>query len=358
MPYPLLVSYLDELADRPDDHDDSPPDGSRYQSLKHEAVRDSTRALQHRIRSRFPDRGLWEVCGELAALVDEVGSEGGISRRRIRFARFMSRLLVALIVVFVTLTIALAAADIWADPEAISPIDFLPLLETVINNAVFAGLAVFFLIAVPERMERARVMRLLHRLRSLAHVIDMHQLTKVPERLERVRQRGAETIDIDEVDDLAAEVRDRTSGRGADSVIDAVGMEAHGNPVAEKVIQSVGLLPDAAARKLMTTVGIDRLAAQPPGHLPDIFVLAPEQPHIRPAELQPDADRLALPDDDVRVHLARRAERTERDRLGNDRDQQRLVLVALGGECRHVGDPAEDVGRQQQHRPGQARSRQ
>ena len=71
MPYPLLVSYLDELADRPDDHDDSPPDGSRYQSLKHEAVRDSTRALQQRIRSRFPDRGLWEVCGELAALVDE-----------------------------------------------------------------------------------------------------------------------------------------------------------------------------------------------------------------------------------------------------------------------------------------------
>ena len=46
MPYPLLVSYLDELAERPDDHDDSPPDGSRYQSLKHEAVRDSTRALQ------------------------------------------------------------------------------------------------------------------------------------------------------------------------------------------------------------------------------------------------------------------------------------------------------------------------
>ena len=70
--------------------------------------------------------------------------------------------------------------------ENIATIGFVPLLETVVNNVVFAGLAVFFLIAVPERMERARVMRLLHRLRSLAHVIDMHQLTKVPERLERV----------------------------------------------------------------------------------------------------------------------------------------------------------------------------
>jgi len=84
---------------------------------------------------------------------------------------------------------------------------------------------------------------------------------RVPERLERVRTLGAETIDIDAVDDLAAEVRDRTSGRGADSVIDAVGMEAHGNPVAEKMIKAVGLLPDFAARKLMMSVGFDRLAA-------------------------------------------------------------------------------------------------
>lgn len=84
---------------------------------------------------------------------------------------------------------------------------------------------------------------------------------RVGERLDRVRERGAETINIDEVDDLATEVRDRTSGRGADSVIDAVGMEAHGNPIAEKVIKAVGLIPDAAARKLMMSVGIDRLAA-------------------------------------------------------------------------------------------------
>jgi threonine dehydrogenase-like Zn-dependent dehydrogenase len=84
---------------------------------------------------------------------------------------------------------------------------------------------------------------------------------RVPERLARVAARGAETIDIDQVDDLAAEVRDRTSGRGADSVIDAVGMEAHGNPVAEMMIKAVGLLPDAIARPMMLKAGFDRLAA-------------------------------------------------------------------------------------------------
>ena len=84
---------------------------------------------------------------------------------------------------------------------------------------------------------------------------------RVPERLARVRALGADPIDIDAVDDLAAEVRDRTSGRGADSVIDAVGMEAHGNPVGEKLIRAVGLLPDAIAAPMMKRVGFDRTAA-------------------------------------------------------------------------------------------------
>ena len=84
---------------------------------------------------------------------------------------------------------------------------------------------------------------------------------RVPERLQRVAALGAETIDLDAVDDLGEEVRSRTGGRGSDAVLDAVGMEAHGNPVAEKMIKVVGLLPDAVAAPLMKTAGFDRLAA-------------------------------------------------------------------------------------------------
>ncbi len=84
---------------------------------------------------------------------------------------------------------------------------------------------------------------------------------RVPERLARVAALGAETIDIDQVDDLAAEGRDRTGGRGPDSVIDAVGMEAHGNPVGERIIKAVGLLPDRIAEPLMRKIGFDRAAA-------------------------------------------------------------------------------------------------
>jgi threonine dehydrogenase-like Zn-dependent dehydrogenase len=84
----------------------------------------------------------------------------------------------------------------------------------------------------------------------------------VPERLERVRARGAEVFDLAEhQDDLADVIRERTDGRGPDSVIDAVGMEAHGGVVGKLAQQMTGLLPDAVAAKVMERAGIDRLEA-------------------------------------------------------------------------------------------------
>ena len=181
------------LPARPDDHDDGPPAGSRYQRLDSAAVRGSAATLQRRIYARFPRRSLWEVGGELIALVDEVVEGGGISRRRIRSARLLSRLGVLVVLLVFGTAIALAAASIWSNPESLGPVDWLPLLETVVNDLVFAGIAIFFLLAVPQRMERARVLRVLHRLRSLAHVIDMHQLVKVPERLPTARPEAGGT---------------------------------------------------------------------------------------------------------------------------------------------------------------------
>jgi S-(hydroxymethyl)glutathione dehydrogenase/alcohol dehydrogenase len=83
----------------------------------------------------------------------------------------------------------------------------------------------------------------------------------VPERLERARTRGAEVIDLNGVDDVAEEVRSRTNGRGADSVIDAVGMEAHGSPVAEVGQRIFNALPKKLVSPLMQKVGVDRMSA-------------------------------------------------------------------------------------------------
>ncbi|MFD8595291.1 alcohol dehydrogenase catalytic domain-containing protein [Kitasatospora sp. NPDC059646] len=84
----------------------------------------------------------------------------------------------------------------------------------------------------------------------------------VPERLERARERGAIVLDLTDRPELLPEtVLDLTDGLGADSVIDAVGMEAHGSPGAAVAQRAAGLLPDALARALMQRAGVDRLHA-------------------------------------------------------------------------------------------------
>jgi threonine dehydrogenase-like Zn-dependent dehydrogenase len=83
----------------------------------------------------------------------------------------------------------------------------------------------------------------------------------VPERLERATAAGADVLDLGSVDDPATAVRDLTGGRGADAVIDAVGMEAHGSPGAKLAQQVTGLLPDAVQERLMKRAGVDRLGA-------------------------------------------------------------------------------------------------
>jgi threonine dehydrogenase-like Zn-dependent dehydrogenase len=84
----------------------------------------------------------------------------------------------------------------------------------------------------------------------------------VPERLERVRARGAEVLDLNEHDgNLADAIRDRTEGRGPDSVIDAVGMEAHGGGLGKLAQHMTGLLPDAVASRIMERAGVDRMEA-------------------------------------------------------------------------------------------------
>ncbi|MDA4108362.1 zinc-dependent alcohol dehydrogenase [Mycolicibacterium holsaticum] len=82
----------------------------------------------------------------------------------------------------------------------------------------------------------------------------------VNERLDRARDYCEEIIDLRK-DDAAEIVKSHTQGRGADSVIDAVGMEAHGSPIAEAAQTASGFLPSPVGRVMMKHAGVDRLAA-------------------------------------------------------------------------------------------------
>jgi hypothetical protein len=155
-----------------------------HKPLRAEEVRRTVQKLHRRIRQRFPRRGLTEVCAGLVTLVDEVTAGSASIAGRLRVARVVSRTLMALVLAATLVALALATRDALSDgSEVDSSLDVLPLIETVVNDVVFAAIAVFFLWSFPERLQRRPLLALLHQLRSTAHIIDMHQLTKDPERL-------------------------------------------------------------------------------------------------------------------------------------------------------------------------------
>ncbi len=83
----------------------------------------------------------------------------------------------------------------------------------------------------------------------------------VTERLAAAAAFGVETLDMRSCEDVAAQLLDLTGGRGADGVLDAVGMEAHGSPVLGAAVTAAGYLPDALAKPVIDAMGVDRLAA-------------------------------------------------------------------------------------------------
>jgi threonine dehydrogenase-like Zn-dependent dehydrogenase len=82
---------------------------------------------------------------------------------------------------------------------------------------------------------------------------------RVPERLEMAARHDVQTLNADEHDDVPATIREMTGGRGPDSVIDAVGMEAHGAPLGKLAQTAAGLLPDSIAEKAIEKFGVDRM---------------------------------------------------------------------------------------------------
>jgi threonine dehydrogenase-like Zn-dependent dehydrogenase len=83
----------------------------------------------------------------------------------------------------------------------------------------------------------------------------------VPERLAMARRYGVETIDLEEVGDAPEAIREATEGRGADSVLEAVGMEAHGAPLGRLAHGATGMLPDLIAKPMMEHLSVDRMRA-------------------------------------------------------------------------------------------------
>jgi hypothetical protein len=135
--------------------------------------------LHRRIDERFPGSGL----GRVAAELETVTREAVALAAKIARPQWLLRSLAFLGLLLVLVTLGAVANQLRLESSSQSWSDFLQGLEALVNNLLFAGVAVYFLLGLETRRKRGRVLTSLHTLRSLAHIVDMHQLTKDPERL-------------------------------------------------------------------------------------------------------------------------------------------------------------------------------
>ena len=169
---------------------------SSFQRLDAAPVQRTVDRLGERIAARFPDRGLRRVADELGVLTADVAVGASAIRGRVRWVRLGSRITAVAVLLATVVVFVLASRDaVDAGPD--KSFEWVPLIESAINDLVFAGLALWFLHALPQRVERGHLLDLLHRLRSLAHIVDMHQLTKDPERLRPDFVETSASVEVD-----------------------------------------------------------------------------------------------------------------------------------------------------------------
>jgi len=151
-----------------------------YKSLDPGRIIDTVAVLGQRINERFPDSGLSKVAKELQELAVKARDSTHELTRPILGLRAASALLVSLIIIGILAMVWTLASGSGGSGEAMTLIEFIQTLEAGINDIVLIAVGVFFLVSIERRIKRRKILRAIHELRSIAHVVDMHQLTKDP----------------------------------------------------------------------------------------------------------------------------------------------------------------------------------
>ncbi|MEZ4620115.1 MAG: hypothetical protein R2867_32060 [Caldilineaceae bacterium] len=167
----------------------SSPNSESYTSLDATKIIGTVERLSRRVGERFPESGLYQVAKQLLTLAHQA------HQRSIYVARpiYWIRIVIGLLIVFILLGIVGMVTTI-AALDIVVEFNFFELIQAVeagINDIVFLGVGIFFLVTLENRYKRGRAIRALNELRAVAHVIDMHQLTKDPEYVLRPGQATA-----------------------------------------------------------------------------------------------------------------------------------------------------------------------
>lgn len=144
--------------------------------LDAESISRNIEQLSNRVYERFPGSGLSQVCKDLYAIsLTAERDVAAVSR-----PNWLLRGAVIAFVAILLATLALSVSRLGLEVGSISFVELIQVFESATNEIILIGAALLFLVSIEGRVKRNRVIHDINRLRSIAHVIDIHQLTKDP----------------------------------------------------------------------------------------------------------------------------------------------------------------------------------
>jgi hypothetical protein len=233
----------------------------RFRTLDSGKIIDTANRLQLRIVDRFPGSGLSQVCKELVAIAEQARERCEAIRRPSTALRLVNLVLGMAglgALVYVVIAKVRFTDDMWRAEN------FIQEFEALIGSAVFIAAAFIFLMTLDGRLKRARALSALHELRAMAHIIDMHQLTKDPEpilhsgpRTEHSPERPMSPFELSRYFDYCSEMLSILSK------IAALYVQDFPDAVAVDAVDDIEDLTNGFSRKIWQKISIlDRFAAK------------------------------------------------------------------------------------------------
>jgi len=148
-----------------------------YRTLKADRIVETAERLARRVGERFPESGLSGVAGELANIARQAEARCDEIRR----PHFTYRVLAAVLALGALTTLGFLVANLKATGEEWHLAVFFSELNDFLGSMVFLGAGIVFLFSLERRSKRDRALAAVGELRAIAHIVDMHQLTKDPE---------------------------------------------------------------------------------------------------------------------------------------------------------------------------------
>jgi hypothetical protein len=230
-----------------------------YRSLDPVKIVDTCRESRDTISLRFPESGLSQLASELLSVSEHAAElSEWLSKPHLLLRTFVGLAILAVLII-----VAEVLRNLNVEPTFTSIAEFLQGSEAAINEVVLLGVVVFFFLTLETRLKRRRALKAIHVLRSMAHIIDMHQLTKDPERAAVARpsnetgakrpQNPAELIRyLDYCSDQLALI----------SKIAALYVQRFDDPVTMSAVNEVEELTNGLSRKMWQKIMIfDRIVA-------------------------------------------------------------------------------------------------